>query len=176
MKKTILTLLIGMVIVLIISGCEKKESKTDNIFNKKFGSYTLPKNWIESKKYSTSNKFFYVLEGQENKKQPNNISINIGTNKYAKENHEKFKTAILNQLTMQIAREERIEVNANGTKTDNGEIVYTFIIKEPKNNKTTTQYYIVGDYKYILIHETVFGESEETDNVAKNMVNSFKWK
>ena len=41
MKKTILTLLIGMVIVLIISGCEKKESKTDNIFNKKFGSYTL---------------------------------------------------------------------------------------------------------------------------------------
>ena len=149
--------------------------ENDNVFNKNFGNYELPENWVESKKYSTSSKFFYVLKGQEQEDQPNNISINYGTNKYDKANHEKFKEAILNQLSMQIAKKEGIEINANGSYNDNEDIVYTFIIKELNANITTTQYYIVGDYKYILIHETVFGESEETDEAAKRIVNSFKW-
>ncbi|MBQ2937870.1 MAG: hypothetical protein IJE05_03195 [Clostridia bacterium] len=152
------------------------ENNNNNTVNKSFGSYEVPENWVESKEHSTNSKFFYVLEGQEQEAQPNNISINSGTNKYAETEHEKFKTAILNQLSMQIAGKEDIEIKANGSDTNNGYIVYTFIIKETTDNITTTQYYIVGDYKYILIHETVFGESEETDDVAKSIVDSFKWK
>lgn len=149
--------------------------ENDNVFNKNFGSYELPENWVESKNHSTSSKFFYVLKGQEQKERPNNISINYGTNKYDKANHEKFRDAILNQLSMQIAKKEGIEINANASYNDNEDIVYTFIIKELNDNITTTQYYIVGDYKYILIYETVFGESEETDKAVKRIVNSFKW-
>ena len=76
---------------------------------------------------------------------------------------------------MQIAKKEGIEINANASYNDNEDIVYTLIIKELNDNITTTQYYIVGDYKYILIYETVFGESEETDKAVKRIVNSFKW-
>ena len=161
---------------LCITGCDevKDDRKNTNTFNKSFGSYEVQKNWVESKEHSTANKFFYVLEGQEQLKRPNNISINYGTNKYDKESHEIFKTAILSQLSMQIAGKEGIEIQANGSNTDNGDIVYTFIIKETKDNIVTTQYYIVGDYKYILIQETVFEQSEEVDNVAKKMVNSYR--
>jgi len=171
-------LLFIILIFLCLAGCKKIENNTkgNNTFNKDFGSYEVPKNWVEVKSYSTSNKFFYTIKGQEHDKKPNNISINSGTNKYSIDDHEDFKKAILYQLSMQIGDRKDVEISANGSNNANGDIVYTFIINETNNNVTTTQYYIVGDYKYILIHETVFGESEETDNVAKNMVNSFKWK
>lgn len=142
---------------------------------KNFGSYELPEDWIESKEHSTTNKFFYVKKGNEQEKQPNNISINSGTNRYAKTEHEKFKTAILKQLSVQIAGDDGIELNASGTTSSNGDIIYTFIIKESKNNIITKQYYIVGDYKYILIQETTFSEPDETDEATKCMVDSFKW-
>ena len=150
--------------------------QTDYTINKDFGSYSVPESWTEVKAQSSSNKYFYVLKGQENNEKPNNISINAGTNYYTKVEHEKFKNSILNQLSMQITGKDGIEINADGSTTENGEIVYTFIIKDTKNNTITTQYYIVGDYKYVLIHETVFGESKETDDVAKNIVSSFRWK
>lgn len=155
---------------------ETIEETTENgtLFKKEFGSYELPKNWIESNEHSTKKKFFYVLKGHEQDRQPNNISVNSGTNKYAKEDHGKFRMAILSQISLQIKSESDTDINANGSTTDTGEILYTFIIKE--NDVVTTQYYIVGDYKYILIQETAFKDSEETDLAAKNIVNSFQWK
>ena len=38
------------------------------------------------------------------------------------------------------------------------------------------RYYIVGDYKYVLIHETTFGDSNETDSAAQKIIDTFKWK
>lgn len=161
---------------LLDSLLEETTSEENIIYEKNFGTYSLPQNWIESKEHSTSTKFFYVVNGEEQSKRPNNISVNAGTNKYTKQEHEKFKTAILNQLMMQIGNEEGVTLNANGFTTEKGDIVYTFVIKEEQENIATTQYYIVGDYQYILIHETVYGISEEADIVAKNIVNSFQWK
>lgn len=141
-----------------------------------FGSYKILENWVESEEHSTRNKFFYVKQGQEQYEMPNNISVNTGTNKYAENEHEKFRTAILNQIAMQIGDSEDIKINANGSNTENGYIVYTFSIQEP--DVETIQHYIVGDYKYVLVHETIFDntEKEETDNVAKEIINTFKWK
>jgi len=82
--------------------------------------------------------------------------------------------AILNQLSMQIGGDENVELNANGSNTKNGYVVYTFSIKDQDN--TTTQYYIVGDYKYILVHETTYGDSTETDSAAQKIIDTFKWK
>lgn len=154
-----------------------KDNETDKSYSKNFGTYKVPSNWIESKEHSTNSKFFYVLKGQENESRPNNISINKDTNKYSAYEHDKFKNAIMQQLSMQVGSRKDVTIKANGSTTDNGYVVYTFIIYESDNNITTTQYYIVGDYKYILVHETVFGNNSlETDNVAKKIVNSFKWK
>ena len=57
----------------------------------------------------------------------------------------------------------------NGVK---GKIKYQ---KFPPNESNTITATVIGNYKYVLVHETVFGESEETDNAAKEIVNSFEW-
>lgn len=150
------------------------ENIPGTLIEKDFGTYEIPVDWIESVAHSTNDKFFYVKEGQENENRPNNISINEGSNKYAANEHEKFRMAILNQLSTQIGNDENVELTANGSNTKNGYIVYTFNIKD--TDTTTTQYYIVGDYKYVLVHETTFGDSTETDSVAQKIIDTFKWK
>lgn len=150
------------------------ENIPGTLIEKDFGTYEIPVDWIESVAHSTNDKFFYVKEGQENENRPDNISVNEGTNKYPADEHEKFRSAILNQLSMQIGGDENVEVTANGSNTKNGYVVYTFNIKDQDN--TTTQYYIVGDYKYILVHETTFGDSAETDSAAQKIIDTFKWK
>lgn len=179
-KKITLLLFIGLFTIssMILTGCENKSintsiKKNDNTYTKDFGSYEVLDGWIENEEHSTNSKFFYVLDGTEDEAKPNNISINSGINKYAASEHLSFKDAILRQLSYQISGQEKTTLNASGSYTDNNYVVYTFIIAG--ENVTTTQYYIVGDYKYILIHETVYGTSKETDEAAKKMVNTFKW-
>jgi hypothetical protein len=150
------------------------ENIPGTLIEKDFGTYEIPVDWIESVAHSTNDKFFYVKEGQENENRPDNISVNEGTNKYPADEHEKFRSAILNQLSMQIGGDENVELNANGSNTKNGYVVYTFNIKD--KDTTPTQYYIVGDYKYVLIHETTFGDSNETDSAAQKIIDTFKWK
>lgn len=150
------------------------ENIPGTLIEKDFGTYEIPVDWIESVAHSTNDKFFYVKEGQKNENRPDNISVNEGTNKYPADEHEKFRSAILNQLSMQIGGDENVELNANGSNTKNGYVVYTFNIKD--KDTTTTQYYIVGDYKYVLIHETTFGDSNETDSAAQKIIDTFKWK
>lgn len=154
---------------------EVQSSKTenkDNNYTKSFGSYKVSDGWIESKTHSTKTKFFYVANGTDKDQKPDNISVNVGTNKYKEEEHVRFREAIVSQLSMQMAN-TKATINANGSTTDNGYIVYEFEIKE--EDVTTIQYYIVGEYKYILVHETVFNNREETDKVAKEIINSFTW-
>lgn len=153
-------------------------SSDETLYEKDFGSYIVANNWIESQSHSTTNKFFYIKnQTVEEEERPNNISINMGTNKYSSEEHEKFKTAILNQLSMQISSSNDLKINANGSYTkDNNYVVYEFDIYEEKENITTKQFYIVGDYKYVLIHETIYDQTDkDIDIVAKKMVDSFKW-
>lgn len=198
MKKKTLIIILAVItpIILIVMGAGifiggmvifnlKSESRLESetykekykTYSKSFGKYKVPSDWVESKSHSTNNKFFYVLNGHENDTRPNNISINMGTNKYSENEHDKFRKSILQQLSMQVGSRDDVIINASGSTTDNGYILYTFIIYESDNDITTTQYYIVGDYQYILVHETVFDEySEDVDNVAKKIVNTFTWK
>ena len=154
----------------------QNEELEDGIYNKSFGSYRVIDDWVEAKNHTTKSKFFYVKSGDENEKMPNNISVNQGKNSYLASEHENFRKAILAQLSMQIGKQEGININANGSTTENGYILYTFVISDEEKDTTTTQYYIIGDYKYVLVHETVYGTSSEADEVAKEIVNSFKWK
>ncbi len=143
-------------------------------YQKEFGTYIVKSGWVESKTHSGNGKYFYVKEGQDNDTRPNNISINGGTNKYTKSEHEQFKDAIYVQLARQVSGNDS-EILANGSTTEQGEILYTFVIKS--SELTCTQYYIVGEKKYVMIYESVWNndEEKETDEVALKMVNSFKW-
>ncbi len=148
----------------------------DVTYHKSFGSYRIPKNWIESTKYSTEDKFFYVAEGTEEDPLPNNISVNVGKNKYSSEQHMKFRDAILNQLVMQLPKD--VILNGNGSYTANDYVLYTFTfsITEGDTTLSATQYYIVADYKYVMVYETAFTDNtEEVDVVAKSIVDTFKW-
>lgn len=64
---------------------------------KVFGSYLLPQGWVEAETFSTKDKFFYVREGEEEAEAPDNISINVGKNHYAAQDHLEFRKAIMEQ-------------------------------------------------------------------------------
>lgn len=150
----------------------------EKLYTKTFESYVVSNNWIESEEHSTNSKFFYVASGEEREERPNNISVNAGTNKYSGSEHEKFRDAILSQLSYQISNSPDCTLNANGGFTkDNNYVVYEFDIFEKSDNILTKQFYIVGDYKYVLVHETVYNfPSDEVDAVARKIVDSFEWK
>ena len=61
----------------------------------------------------------------------------------------------------------------DGSFTDQDYILYTFTITE--EDMVTTQFYIVGDQRYCLVHLTNFTGSEAATEAAKAIVDSFVW-
>ena len=158
-----------------ITAIEAAEEEDSGRCDKAFGSYLVPQGWVEAETFSTEDKFFYVREGEEEAEAPDNISINVGKNRYAAQDHLAFRKAIMAQLLRQTGGAEGVSVTGAGSQTDNGDILYQFTIAEEESGIVTTQYYIVGEYQFCLIHETNFTQSEEVDEVAKEIVNSFVW-
>ncbi len=165
-------------LVFILSGCKLNEEKSiigekNMIYEKNFGKYEILKNWIEEKNHSTNNKFFYVKKGTENDDQPNNIAISEGPNKYKLDEHEKFRDAILSQVKNQIPQNQNVKVKAEGLHTKNGNIVYVVTIKEEKLE--TQFFYIVGDYRFVMLQSTCFNDSEEIHKVSQHIIETFVW-
>lgn len=136
------------------------------------GSYTVPNGWVKSEKYSNDMQIFYIEEGHENDEKPDNIAINVGKNKYSLDEHEQFRDAIVKQLLMQMDGIDA-ELNGDGTDTEQGDLLYIFSIVE--SDVVTTQYYIVKDYGFCLIQLTNFSGSENAEEAARAMVDSFVW-
>ncbi len=136
------------------------------------GTYTVPQGWVKMGKYSTENKIFYVQEGHEDDELPDNISIEVGTNRYSADEHEKFRDAIVRQLAMQLQGLDA-KLTGDGTHTKQDYVVYIFTISEAE--MVTKQYYIVGDQRYCLLHLTNFTNSESANEAAQAMADSFVW-
>lgn len=136
------------------------------------GSYTVPEGWVKAEEHSTDTHVFYVEEGHEDDAMPDNISINAGRNRYSLDEHEQFRTAINQQLLMQLDGTDA-ELNGSGTYTQQGDPLYIFTISE--GGIVTTQYYIVRDHGFCLIHLTNFSGSENSENAARTMADSFVW-
>lgn len=136
------------------------------------GTYEIPDGWVKWEKYSSKDKIFYVEAGHEEDSLPDNISIEVGTNRYGADEHEKFRDAIVRQLAMQIQGIDAT-LTGDGTYTEQDYILYIFTITE--EDMVTQQYYIVGEQRYCLIHLTNFTSSEGAEEAARAMVDSFVW-
>ena len=145
-------------------------------YTKDFGTYTIDSSWEEYLNQSTDNEFFYVKVGTNSLEKQNNISVKEETNSYSESNHINFKNWILSQLSSELSENDTI--NANAFTSDNGYTVYEFEIHNGVENVTNNKYYIIGDYKHILVDETVYTDSEnvgDVDDIAREIVNTFKW-
>lgn len=140
-----------------------------------FGTYTVPTGWIELPEFSSNEKWFYTKEGIDFSSPTSNISVECGTNGYKPEEHETFRDAILQQLMLQTANDGS-ELEGTGTYTEKGYNLYIFTISKD-GGSTTTQYYIVGDMQYVMVHVTDFHDARITDlnDAAKIIVDSFTW-
>ncbi len=187
MKKSFVVL---FVLLCFLTGCGAKtvdrketanqsmeQTKTETEKETAFpATYTIPDGWVKSEEYSTNEKFFYIEEGNEDTTSsvPDNISINIGKNRYSADEHPAFRDAIVQQLLQQLDG-VKATLNGSGTFTEQGYPVYIFTITENETDIVTQQYYIADDYRYCLIHLTNYTGSESADEAAKTMVDSFIW-
>lgn len=175
MKSKIIKVISFFLITIFLAGCNSDSTTSQTKYYKSFGSYEVLNGWVESKTHSTNNKYFYVKKGDDNKSRPNNISINQGYNKYAATEHLQFRNAITSQLTQQINNRQGTNLNASGSQTKKGYLLYTFTITNDNSKDVTSLCYIVGDYKYVVVQVTNYDDDDEIFKVTKNIVNSFEW-
>jgi len=188
-RKSIVLTCIVVFLAVALCACGTKDNRSgageaaqDTVYTKSFGTYTVPAGWIESEKFSSNEKFFYIKEGIKisNKNPKSNISIECGENDYSIDEETSFRKAIGNVLMIQLS----LMPSANNifdeysTTTEQGDSLFVFTIEINERGGTTTdrQYYIVGDYRHIFIHETDFhDEVTDVGEVAESIANSFAW-
>lgn len=170
MKKIVLLL----IPLLFLTGCSLIPRFTrSNTVNSSFGTYRID-GLVKRSDHSTPNKTFYVLKKDRYQQRPDNISVEIGTNYYSKDQINSFKTAIQMQLYSQVGRDATIV--GNGITTSKGNNVLKFIIKKQNDPTEATQYYIIGDHKYVLVYETTFNKNPALNIATYNIVDTFEWK
>ena len=189
MNKRLFAVALGLSLFMSLAACSNQQSPSDSSqenastsegvspsdseTNLDFpGSYIVPDGWVKMEKYSTEDKIFYAEEGHEEDELPDNISVEVKTNRYSAEDHMEFRDAIVRQLTMQASR-VGAELTGEGTFTDQEDVLYIFTISE--EDVVTKQFYIVGDKRYCLIHLTNFTGSESADEAAQARADSFVW-
>lgn len=148
--------------------------KKDGVEERNFGSYQIPEGWQKSETHSTKSKYFYVEEGHDKDKTPNNISVEADSNRYSEDQVMEFKDAILSQLMMQM-KDKDVSMQGDGTYTEQGYPLLVFDMLDNESGIRTIQYYIVGDHEFCLVHLTVFDGDEDAKDAAEEIVDSFVW-
>ena len=140
-----------------------------------FGTYTVSENWSEATELSKRDITFYLQNGTPTNKPTTNISVSVDKNKYSKEEAGGFAQAIDRQLRSQVGSLDLKSYSGNGTFTEND---YPLIVMEIETEEMkTTQYYIVGDYRFVMVHLSEYHDEsiKNAEEVALNIVNSFEW-
>jgi len=153
----------------------KEMELSEKTVTKAFGSFVLPSDWVELAGMSRNGKYFYSHSSARNSAPTTNISIEMGTNRYTQDQAQEFGQAILRQLVMQTGG--TMKINASGTNTEQNYLLLVFTMEDQNPHITTSQYYIVGDRRHILIHLTDFHDENMANagEIARMIVNSFKW-
>jgi len=139
-----------------------------------YGSYVLLDGWYEFDQISTHDKPFYLKDGISTESVISNISVECGENPYAKDDHLEFRTALVQQLGAQ-ASAAGMQMTASGSYTAAGDVLYIFTISD--DTSSTVQYYIIGDYRYVLIHATDLMDERipDVNAIAAAIADSFTW-
>ncbi len=119
------------------------------------------------------------MSGHEEDEQPDNISVEMGTNRYSADEHLQFRDAIVRQLAVQMSGVKGM-LTGDGTFTDNGDVLYILTMTEEPAEEggqgiVTRQYYIVGEKRYVLVHLTIFSGDEAVQQAADKLAKSFVW-
>jgi hypothetical protein len=148
------------------------EVPTDELFATQFGTFSVPSGWVKNKEHSTDSKPFFVPRSYNGSGVPNNISVEYGTNHYNKDKVTDFGAAILKQLSDQTKGQLTGEITSSGTTAESGGSILTY--KFSMQDRECTQYYIVGDQCYVMVYETNMDGSEDCDQAAEEIVNTFQ--
>ena len=159
--------LIIIILLLVCTACSSTIEKEngDIIYKKEFGTYIINNNWKESKK---NNQYIY-------KKENDSIIIELVKNNYKSNEYLQLRQLIYTNLLKQ-AQYNNSQIYGSAFTTEKNYNVYEFIIKtESTINK---QYYIIGNYKYILIQANISDKDNEEaiNKIVKNIVNNFQWR
>ena len=161
------------------SGTSSKESidnpEGDIVFEKDFGTFSIPEGWEESESHSASDRFFYIPEGNDNESYTDNISVSYSTNRYSEDDVMSFKDSIMKQLAKQMEDYPEAQLYGEGTYTANGYLLLSFTISGFEDDSILNLYYIVGEKKYCEVYMTGKDDIEETSEAAKMIVDSFVW-
>ncbi len=145
------------------------------VFEKDFGTFSIPEGWEESKSHSTSDMFFYIPEGNDDESYTDNISVRYATNRYSEDDVMSFKDAIMKQLAKQMENDPDTELAGEGTYTANDYLLLSFTISGFEDGSILEFYYIVGEKKYCEVYMTAKDDIEASRATAQMIVDSFVW-
>ncbi len=145
------------------------------IEQKSFGSYMIPSGWSEWTYHSTDSKWFYTKGTPKNEDILTNISVQCYTNDYTQNDYESFLKDLVVFYKKQLTQQEYDSMQMEGISSSKGYPIVKVSISNTDGRKTV-QYYIIGDYKHVLIHLTDFNdEIKDGDTAALYIVDSFVW-
>ena len=152
-----------------------RTEEADLFFEKEFGSYSIPGGWEESINHSTSARYFYIPQGNDDMEWTDNVSVKFATISYAQEDVMEFRENILRTLTIEISGHSDATLTDTGTNTQNGYLLLTFTINRTESEIVKEFYFIIGDYKYCEVILTCMDNPEEAARAARMIVDSFIW-
>mgnify|MGYP002509746337 FL=1 len=185
-----------IVLVFLIAGCSHTEEQevqqttqqqTQQVTQpvvlqqeKLFGTYDVYEDWVLVEKDSDEQSAFYCKKGEEITNQTTNIFVEYRQNQYKKEEYEVLTSAILYQLKLELKPDLYQNLISESFTSKNGYSVFRIEVNDEQNDPPvkTIQYYIAGEKAHILVQITDFGEqgTENVEEVAKNIVDSFVWR
>ena len=110
--------------------------------------------------------FSMQKEETEKHRQPDNIAVSIGENKYSKEESERFKEAIQQQISEQLSGYSDVTLTASGFQSGDN-TVYLFTVAENDTGLITNQYYIVGEKNIVQYRKAILMNRENVMKLLK---------
>jgi hypothetical protein len=147
-------------------------------YMKSFGAYNTTADWIESAELSQNDRYFYLRKGQSPGRTVSMISVESGRHRYTADDHATFRDTVYRQLLKQVSNDPDAGfLFGDGATTERGNTLCIFTIEYDSVGRTDRMYYIVGDYKYVLITETDCHDRDAADitAAAKAIADSFEW-
>ncbi|MDR1573497.1 MAG: copper amine oxidase N-terminal domain-containing protein [Clostridiales Family XIII bacterium] len=147
-------------------------------YMKSFGVYNTASDWFEAAELSQNDRYYYLKNGQSPGKTVSNISVESGRHRYASADYSLFRDAVYRGFLKQVSNDPDAGfLFGDSTTTAKGYTLYIFTIEYEGVGRTDRMYYIVDDYKYVLITETDLHDKSVADitTVAKTMADSFEW-